>query len=506
MAQQADNSLSLRDAIRAINQHKGKSLLLFLLVMVVATIGVFCWPKTYRSEGKLFVRQTAKQVTQDPTLPKGTALAVTDTRELEINSIVDILKSRQLAEKVVGAIGEKLILQDEIAEQPDATPDVADELGLTPDLIRSHSAIRKLLSSLSVNSPEKSAIIDISYDAPSPLIAQKVVAEVMKQYVTQHIEVTQVGESFSFFEEQSRLLKKELDENAEALRQAKNEIGIATIEGKRAMLEAQMSSIEAKIIDTERELFTAAARVAKIRETIATIPEEQLSETTNGIANNAADNMRNELYRVQAREQELMAQYKPDHPAVVAVRQQVAELKEIHDAQEVERTQFITRVNPAHETFNMDLLSQNANIASLTAQADKLKNQLSDVTQKLVRLSESEIRIHELQRNVDLAEVNYRMYAEKLETVRMLNALERDNISNVQVVQNATLASKAVSPRKGIILGLAFVIACVGAVGLPILLACVNPQFGSREDIEHQLNVPVLTTIPRVPAQEVWVR
>ena len=85
----------------------------FVLVMGAAVAVTVLSPRVYRSEAKLFVRLGRENATLDPTatLGRDPIVAVPVMRDSEINSVVEILASRSLAEQVVDALGPQTILE-----------------------------------------------------------------------------------------------------------------------------------------------------------------------------------------------------------------------------------------------------------------------------------------------------------------------------------------------------------------------------------------------------------
>ena len=102
---------SLRDIYYVLFRHKWKIILFFLAVVITVTIGTFQAPEIYRSDAKLLVRIGRESVTLDPTATTGHIISIGQSRQAEINSELEILKSREIAEKVVDAIGLEAILK-----------------------------------------------------------------------------------------------------------------------------------------------------------------------------------------------------------------------------------------------------------------------------------------------------------------------------------------------------------------------------------------------------------
>ena len=109
-----------RDVLAILFRHKKKAIGCCLLVVGSVVIVTALLQPRFRSEAMLFVRLGRENVALDPTASMGSGLvvAIPQAREEEINSVVEILKSQALVEKIVDQVGPGTILGD---EQADAT-------------------------------------------------------------------------------------------------------------------------------------------------------------------------------------------------------------------------------------------------------------------------------------------------------------------------------------------------------------------------------------------------
>src|SRR5437868_12515154 len=98
--------------ILALVKHKKKVAACLLLVMGAASAFILLGPRAYISQAMLLVRLGRENATLDTTTTLGNApvIAVPQNRENDINSVIEIIKSRILFEKVVDTIGPDVIL------------------------------------------------------------------------------------------------------------------------------------------------------------------------------------------------------------------------------------------------------------------------------------------------------------------------------------------------------------------------------------------------------------
>src|SRR3954471_9726127 len=94
---------------RAIVRHLKMGLKVFIVGAVLALLGAMFMPRSYYSEARLFVR-FGRENQVDPTASGGQMVALYESRESEINSLIEILKSRAILDRVVGELGPAFVL------------------------------------------------------------------------------------------------------------------------------------------------------------------------------------------------------------------------------------------------------------------------------------------------------------------------------------------------------------------------------------------------------------
>src|SRR5262245_46318981 len=93
------------DFLRAIFRHRKKMLLFFVLVLVADVAWVAFGRRTYESAAKLYLRVGRESLTLDPSATTGQTVQLYQTLDNQINSTLQILEGRHIAEQVVDEIG-----------------------------------------------------------------------------------------------------------------------------------------------------------------------------------------------------------------------------------------------------------------------------------------------------------------------------------------------------------------------------------------------------------------
>jgi len=350
---------------------------------------------------------------------------------------------------------------------------------------------------------KNSNIISISFKAKDRKIAQIIIEKLITFYLDKHINVHRTQGSHEFFTKQTDQLRNTLFQTEDRFRKLKNEAGIASIEEQRHVLLKRMGDLQQEVEGTEAALASAKAKVETLQGTLRSLPETLVVQETSGHANQGADLMRDRLYVLQIKEQDLLSKFTENSKPVQEIRRQISEAQALLDQEERTRTQVTKGLNEAYKQTQLALLAEKATVSSLQSKLKKLQTQWRSVLGELTAINNNETQLGQVQREVALQEVSYRKYLEKLEEARVDHALEVGKISNISVVQSPTYPMKPIWPVKSLILGLGFLLGIMGGVVIAFCFEFVDHSFKKPEDIEKRLKLPTLAAIPHLSIHEV---
>jgi uncharacterized protein involved in exopolysaccharide biosynthesis len=449
----ADPSQPLQEFFRILNRHKRQAMLAFVVVLVGTALVTWFTPRSYRSQAKLFVRLGRENATLDPTATVGQApvLSVQLTRENEINTAVEILKSRVLMEKVVDAVGPAAILNE-------STP-------ATPVEKQRYRAVVKLSKLVDVEPGKKSNVLQVTYDGPSPEVSQAVVSKLLDFYLERHMQLSRTPEARQFLEEQTNRQRTALAKAEEELRDLKTGAGLIAPDVQRQLLMTRIARLQDEQLLTAASVTAVEAEVKLLREKLATLSPTQVTSRLKGVRNEATDNMRGQLYSLQLRELELRQKYPDGHPEIEKVKQQAAAAQEIINKDAKEREQVTEGPNRVYEETQLALLRQEPQLTVLKAKSAALTAQLAEQRVELKTLNENGLKVARLERDVALLDSHYRRDAENLEQAQIDRALEAERISNISIVQPATVDAEPVKPRLPVNLAAGLLLALAAAAG-----------------------------------------
>lgn len=518
MSNQQPYNLSLRDFFEAVFRHRRLAITFSLSVVLLGVLALLFFPRTYRSEAQIFLRVGRETVGMDPTADTGRTIALQAAdRKDEIKSAIDVIKSRGVIAQAIDEVGADVVLGaggDDAPSRNIVANLVSLPFRVVVALVQSidpvsdrERAINLVERNLAVSADRGSTLINVEYDAKTPQLAQTVCSAIVDVYRREHIRIHRSDESRPFFEEQHERLRDQLDTSLEALRAAKNEMGLTDVEQRRATLESQYSAVELDRLVTQQQLATTRARVADLTEQVNALPE-RLDASRKTIPNSGADLLRQKLYDLQVKAMDLSARYKDTHPKVRAIKAQLAEAKKVMDEQAGERMEVTDDVNPIRRQLSLELKQEKSVLAGLQARLGELDHQQATLLSEQQSLNQNEMTIDRLSREADLARDSYFQYAKSLEETRIDKELQNERISNVSVVLAASASEKPVKPSKLLILLGTFLLATCGTATVVMGKERMSDELRSENDVARDLDLPVFGSIPggRIQSQVLPVK
>lgn len=479
----------VQHTLRAIWRFRRLGLAFAGLLFGLSLLASILMKNVYRSEASIFVKVGRESVSLDPTVTTMQAVTMNETREFEINSILEVLKSREIAEQLVDEFGADVILSGVLPDDPDSADSsslVGNLVGAVLDSLRQFNdgrnvssrerATRRLLKSISVTSPKKTAVIQIEHEAKTPEMAHRVLSRLLEIFQQEHVRINRTVGSYDFLDSQRDLLEKQVLEAQEEMRSAKNRMGLVSIEGSRRQLQDEIASVSQQIINANAELKAAESKMASLQTSFVVLPDRLDTEDTTGLPNEATDGMRETLYQLQIREKELAAKYTGSHPLLSQIQKQLAEAETVYDLQGKERQQKISAVHPAKQQLELLYLTEKAAVASQLGRIESLEARTRAAREELLALNQNEIFITQLQRKIDLSEQSLRSYSDRLEQSRLDRDLQSQGISNVNILQPATYLEKPVSPPRLLIIVAGIFFATIGGLGVSLLADSLVPS------------------------------
>ena len=409
--------LNIRDLIERIWRARRK-IVLFQLVAMLGTIFVILfWPRSYSSEAKIFLQRGHESVRIDPTATTGKTVALQQaSRDAEIKSAIDVLMSRGIIEATVDDLTPDVVLGGVAVGEGKSTligDTIKTVIGSAVNMVRSidpasdrERAVVAIEKGLVVDAERKSEIISVIYEADTPELAQTIVANLVKQYKTKHAELHRTSGSTEFFDQQSQRLRVELETASNELRDAKNNLGVASIVDQRVIMESRLGNIRQALMDNKKELNSGVAMGRSLSSQLNARPERrERAETTK--RNTPEDLQAQSYYNLTLRLAEAESMLKSSHPKVKSLKAQVFTARQELAQQRTKQIEKVDDINPIHEKLTFDYTENIAKLAGLSAGRNELQSQERELLASIRDLNKHSITIAQLEREVEVANKKY---------------------------------------------------------------------------------------------------
>jgi uncharacterized protein involved in exopolysaccharide biosynthesis len=184
------------------------------------------------------------------------------------------------------------------------------------------------------------------------------------------------------------------------------------------------------------------------------------------------------------------------------IREEIEQVKKMIAEEEKREGKIVTSGrSPIRQNLESELIRARTRLKALQAKLKNQEIQVAKYEEEIDSLDVLEKQLHQLQREVSISEGNYRLYLAKFEETNISESMDKENISNVRIIEHAVPVMKPVKPRKRLNVVIAAFAGLVIGVTVVFVFELVNPVFHTREDVQQFLNIPVLAILPKMEAE-----
>jgi uncharacterized protein involved in exopolysaccharide biosynthesis len=487
------HSPTLRDFLTIAFRHQRLMVISFVGIVLGATFAAVLQPYRYQAGMKILVKRERADpvVTPDASTAPQFSLGVT---EEEVNSEVELLKSRDLLENVVRTCG----LQDSI-NSPSRTVLAAMRNGRgspEPDKPIA-SAVRRLQKQLNVEVVKKTNLIAVNYESSDPKLAASVLSTLANLYLEKHLAVHRPPGAFDFFQHETEAYRKELADAESRLVDFGHKAKTVSPQREKEAALQKLAEFDATLKQTRAAIVETQQRIRVLQEQAASIPSRMVTQIRKSDDAALLSQLRSNLLALELKRTELLAKFAPGYRPVQEVDTQIAQTRDaLSTAEKSQLHEETTDRDPAHEVIREELAKATADLAGLQTRAVATAAIVQSYEQDYRSLEPKEIVHDDLIRTVKATEENYLLYLRKAEEARISDALDRRRIINVAIAEAATVPSLPSNKRSVTVL-VGLLLATVLSVGLAFGCEYLDSTLRTPEEVKLFLSVPLLATVPK---------
>jgi uncharacterized protein involved in exopolysaccharide biosynthesis/Mrp family chromosome partitioning ATPase len=486
-------------------------LLVFLALGALALAWALTLKPAYRSEAKVLVQVGRESVTLDPTVTLGGAtLDPRNTRENELNSELEVARGESLRRALVAELGAARILgrgtgpsttPGRLARWQDAAVALARRVLPSeggPELSDEDLASLLLAEKLEVRLVLDSSVLKIGYPARAPELARDVVAAYTALYLAKHMAVYETAGSLEFLRAEHERLAQALAAAEDAREALRLEAGVYALDEQRRSLVERIGARETELSQAAAEVAAGEAQVAALRAGLesGSFPPTVVLEEVSRQANALFDFLRQEAARLRIEERALLATYAPEASAVQAVREQLALAEGLLARENPERAEITRGASATRAQAELALLTAEGLMAGQRARAGVIAGRRQDLQGELDRLSAAELELQRLTRTIGTLERRVAEAAGRRAQGEAEEELRLRRITNVRVLEPATLPLRRTGLGKKAALALGLVLAALGALAAGFVREFFDQSLSSTGELRERLGLPALGAIP----------
>ena len=487
---------TVRDVATVIFRHRTLIVASFLAILVGVVVGTWLLPKQYEAQVKILV----KRERPDPIMVAdrdAQSLMSRDITAEDLNSEVELLRSRDLLEKVVVACGLQNLPGDSVSKP---AADTGTPRGGEPpaQVLNIARAVGGLERALIVEVIAKSKLISVRYTARDPRLAAKVLQTLSALYLEKHAMVHRPPGTLDFLQQQTDQYKKGLAAAEKRLAAFSQREDVVSIEIEKDIVLRKLSDFETQLRDTQTAEAATQQRIKSLEAQAAARPARVVTQVRTSETPALAQQLKASLLSLELKRTELLTRYEPGYRAVQELDAQIAQTREAltQAEKEVQRDET-TDLDSTRQWLDEELARARAELVTLRARSAEISKVVEAYRASARQMGRKEIEHVDLVRSAKTAEENYLLYLRKQEEARISDELDRRRIVNVAIAEAATVPALPSSPRWELNLLLGLALAVLVSLGLAFVVDYMDPSFRTPDEVEGYLGLPVLAATPR---------
>lgn len=494
-------SLSLRDILNVL--FKNKSMIFTIIAAsVVASVG-YCLFSTqiYQAETKLLVKMGREKLSEIDFSAKEVQNILIQERTQNINNEIEILKGQYITEKVFPKLRAKLEeakqqaqkswLQQVRAFAKDALKTVKQAayaplyyVGWSRKLSEEEMLKQAFHRALRVEFIEDTDIIKVSFRSSDPAFAAFAVNAYTEEYLVKHIGVNENEKSQGFYEDQISLYEEKLSKAENELQSFLESGEVYNIPLQKELLLKNIEELKRKHGETLIEYEDISLKINKVRNMTRDSEDWIETPSISGYRNELADlkTLDETYFKLKAERGQAVEFFKAGSREVYNIDNQLAKLRKQKSAS------VLTILAMEHE--------------AVKNKKDNLERTLSHERKNLDRLNSLVLTAERLDRTRSVLQGNYLMYLKKSEELRILDDMNKRQITSVKVINPALAPLYPIYPKKWLVLALSLLFGILASLLYALVREFFDHTFRDQHDVASVLGLSLLMTVPLVTPAE----
>ncbi|HEX3701709.1 MAG TPA: Wzz/FepE/Etk N-terminal domain-containing protein [Vicinamibacterales bacterium] len=477
---------TVRDLVSPLFRYWRPGLLVALLVSLGVTAVVLLMPRQYEAEMKFLV----KRERADPIVsadPNAVTQASASVSEDELNSEVELLKSRDLLEDVAASSG--LLSRGTSLNRPGLSRPSQQQATLA-------RVVHQLEGDLKIAPIKKTTFIRVTYRSADPDLAAQVLNDLARLYLEKHRTLHRATGAYAFFTTQTDRFRSELAAAEARLNEYGRQEAIVSADTEQQNMLQKVADFESELQQARAKITESTKSIGDIEAQIAATPIRQTTQIRTSQNAELTRGLKAGLLDLEMKRSEMERKFTPTYPPVLELEQQLTQARAaLKASEETPLTEQTTDQNPTYQWLHGELARVRTERAAAIARAAALDQSVKMFQEKARQLAQKGAAQQDLRRSVKTAEESYLLYQRKQEEARISDALDGTRIANIALAEAPAVPAFPANTGRRWLLLFGAVIGLALGTSTTYLLAYTSPHFHSPQDVEDTLGLPVLASI-----------
>lgn len=446
----------------------------FLLMCLSGLAYLLVTPKIYEAQTLILVQ--AQRVPED------------FVRTIVSTSVEDRL--RTITQQVMSRTNlEKIINKYYLYAKSDSRSMIDDKVALT------RKNINIAVSPTGWGTGAESNTFTISFRGQEPRTVMEVTNALASNFITENLKSreSQAIGTTSFLADELEVAEKRLMEKEEELKRYRErymgalpeqlETNLSILE----RLQEQRDQLNSNLRDAENRRILIQKQMAEQR---TAEPVLTVGSATTGQENRDIGSLRNELAALESR-------YTQNHPDVIRLKNMIAKLEVQRSGSGSDLAEGESSLSVEDETLRRQSQNIMLEINSLKSELKKVKSQAKLHQIRIEETPKREQELLSLKRDYEnLQELYNSLLARKLEAEIAVSMEKKQKGEQFKVIDPAKIPSRPVEPDVMQIILLTLVLGLGLGGGLAFMMEAMDTSFKATDEIEDELQLPVLVSMP----------
>lgn len=489
--------LDLREIARKIWRRKGTLIGVTLIGTITAALILTQLSPKYTATATVMVDPRENKV-----LNVEAVLSGLPADQQTIESEIEVLMSRRLAERVIQKLGlyrtqaynarlrpvtgmqkfkrslsPKALIPDSVLEllNLDSRGD-----GLTEEQLLEKERIAiidEYLNTLSVKRVGRSRVIAISITLGSPAVAASVANTVSDLYIVEQLEAKfdATRRATEWLNQRLAGLRAAVQKSEQAVEVYRRTSGL--VAGKGDTFASQRATeLNSQLILSRSQRAEAQARLNQVQGLLAN--SSSVESVAEVLSSRLIQDLRSQEAEIQRKAAELSQEFGEKHPRMINIRAEVVDL----------RNKIAGEVNKIVQGLRNE-------VAVARARENEMVSNMRSLESRVAGLNQRQVQLRALERE---ANANRALYETFLNRFKETNEQQEFQRPDARIISSADTPNDPSAPKKMLLLIIAFVLSSGAGFALVFVLESLDKGFRSMDDIEAGTGVPAVGLVPAI--------